>query len=129
MRHPYGWLDSEPKRVCNFHRRAAEIAKGDIFLAFRRDAGKLKSLSPIGHDCILSSDRYLSMMVVQYSTAVWFPFAVLSTAKGKLIHSANFGSRVKPRWRYLRDASTGGEKYSLTYPHSKAGTTPHCGKV
>ena len=34
------------------------------------------------------------MMVVQYSTAVWFPFAVLSTAKGKLIHSANFAPQT-----------------------------------
>ena len=35
------------------------------------------------------------MMLVQHSKAVWFPFAVLSTAKGKLIHSANFASRAK----------------------------------
>jgi hypothetical protein len=34
-------------------------------------------------------------MLVQHSTAVCFPFAVLSTAKGKSIHSANFASLAK----------------------------------
>ena len=38
-----GWLDIDPEKVFCFHRRAAENAEGDVFLAFRWEAEKLKS--------------------------------------------------------------------------------------
>jgi len=67
----------------------------EIFFSFPLRGRKAKILSPTGHDGIISRDRYLSMILVQHSTAVCFPFAVLSTAKGKSIHSANFATRAK----------------------------------
>jgi hypothetical protein len=79
----------------------------EIFFSFPLRGRKAKILSPTGHDGIISRDRYLFMMLVQHSTAVCFPFAVLSTYS---------------LCELCDSSEAGGEKYSLTYPHNKTGT-------
>jgi len=82
------------------------------------------------------------MMLVQHATAVWFPFAVLPAPLNAIAYLTGVNSKGKiyslcelcvsseaPQGRNLRDASTGGEKYSFTYSKSKYVTIPHCGKL
>ena len=58
----------------------------EIFFSFPLRRRKAKILSPTGHDGTLYCDRYLSMMPVQHSTAVWFLFGVLSAPLNALAY-------------------------------------------
>ena len=118
-----GGLNGDPKRVLDKTMLTAETQRTQSLLfdlfSFERKENRyqqaLRRYSHSIHNCVISMTRYYLHCHHAVRSFLFWP----------LSRKENIYSLCE----LCVSSEAGGEKHSRTYPHSKAGTIPLCGKV